>query len=222
MFGREGVGDEDRIRAESIRNAGAVRAGLSNDAESADAFLSGLRAELDIEVTHDTGDERAFDLVNKTNQFNLNGRRYTVAEWHAALARDGAFVATATYRDKFGPLGKIAVAVGTVLGAELHLDTWVLSCRAFARRIEFAMLRALFDSVGADAVTLQIEATARNGPVREFLAAVGADMPARGEVRVDRVTFDRLAPPLSHVVTVRVAAVRVGAPGAAVDVGVSS
>lgn len=203
LFGREGVREEDRIRAESIRNADAVREALSGGAENADAFLSGLRGEVEIDVSHAADDERAFELVNKTNQFNLNGRRYTTAEWHGAVARPGGFVATVSYRDKFGPLGKIAVASGTDVGAEVRLDAWVLSCRAFARRIEFATLRALFDTFGADAVTFDVERTARNGPVQEFLAALGATVPDRGPVRVERVDFDRVAPALPHAVAVR-------------------
>ncbi|GJG87954.1 hypothetical protein tb265_31350 [Gemmatimonadetes bacterium T265] len=205
LFGREGVREEDRIRAESIRNAGVVREALSGGAENADAFLSGLRGEVEVDVTHAADDERAFELVNKTNQFNLNGRRYTTAEWRGAVGRPGGFVAMVSYRDKFGPLGKIAVAAGVESGAEFRLDAWVLSCRAFARRIEFTMLRALFDTFGADAVTLDVERTARNGPVQEFLAALGAPTPDRGVVRIERADFDRLAPALPHAVVARAA-----------------
>ena len=55
-------------------------------------------------------DRRAFELVNKTNQFNLNGRRFQPADWAAALARPGAWLAVVSYQDRFGALGKIAVA----------------------------------------------------------------------------------------------------------------
>ncbi|HEY0779699.1 MAG TPA: HAD-IIIC family phosphatase [Gemmatirosa sp.] len=203
LFGREGTGDEDRIRADSIRNAGAVREALGRSATDPDVFLAGLRGEIEVVLVDDASDERAFELVNKTNQFNLNGRRYTTAEWRAAVERPGAFVATATYRDKFGPLGKIAVAAGVVSGDEVRLDAWVLSCRAFARRIEFGMLRALLDASGTDAVVLDLERTPRNGPVAEFLDTLGASMPARGDVRIPRADVDRLAPAVPHAVDVR-------------------
>ena len=41
-----------------------------------------------------------------------------------------------SYRDKFGPLGKIAVLQGVKNGDAARIETWVMSCRAFARRIE--------------------------------------------------------------------------------------
>ena len=77
------------------------------------------------------GDARAFELVNKTNQFNLNGKRLSESEFQTALNRPGAVSLVVSYQDKYGPLGKIAVALGEVAGSVLKLDTWVMSCRAF-------------------------------------------------------------------------------------------
>ena len=36
-------------------------------------------------------DRRVVELVNKTNQFNLNGIRYTEAEWQRSAAGSGLF-----------------------------------------------------------------------------------------------------------------------------------
>ncbi len=55
---------------------------------------------------------RVLELVNKTNQFNLNGRRYTEAEWQVLRRGPGAVLAAINYEDKFGPLGTIAVICG--------------------------------------------------------------------------------------------------------------
>src|SRR5213076_2794870 len=49
------------------------------------------------------------------------------------------------YRERYGPLGRISVLAGRRAGAHLTVDTWVLSCRAFSRRIEWATLAWLFD-----------------------------------------------------------------------------
>ena len=50
--------------------------------------------------------------MNKTNQFNLNGRRFQEAEWQNWLNAPDTVLVTASYRDKYGPLGKIAVIAG--------------------------------------------------------------------------------------------------------------
>ena len=106
--------------------------------------------------------------MNKTNQFNLNGKRYTETEWRQFLADPSAFVLTATYEDKYGALGKIAVLLGTIHGGNVQLRTWVMSCRAFSRRIEHQCLRFLFDELGAERISFEYTPTSRNGPMRDF------------------------------------------------------
>ncbi len=61
-------------------------------------------------------------------------------------------------------------------------------------------MRTLLDLFDAAAVTLDVEQTPRNGPVQEFVVALGLGMPERGIVRIERGEFDRLAPALVVVV----------------------
>ena len=210
LFGREEVRDEDRLRAESIRNAESFRAGVEGGAGDADAFLASLGAHVEIAFGHDASDARALELVNKTNQFNLNGRRYTTGDWEGLLARPGAFVATVSYRDKFGPLGKIAVVAGEVSGGDVRVASWVLSCRAFARRIEHLTLRTLFERFGAERVVLDVVRTPRNGPLQEFVASLAELPPEEGEVALPKGDVERARPTLHHTAAVRDAAA--GAP----------
>ena len=113
--------------------------------------------------------------MNKTNQFNLNGRRYTESEWRAALERPDAFLVRVSYQDKFGPLGKIASVVGTRNGDTLSVDCWVMSCRAFSRQIEHHTLDRLFAHFTASSVKLDYLRTDRNMPLQEFLGAIGTE-----------------------------------------------
>jgi predicted enzyme involved in methoxymalonyl-ACP biosynthesis len=143
--------------------------------------LASADGVLTIVPLSDPPDPRALELVNKTNQFNLNGRRFNEAEWLRYLRSPGHSLWMASYVDRFGPLGKISV-----LGArftedgEVDLDTWVLSCRAFGRRIEYAMLGALFERLAVRRIHLRFEATERNGPLQELLSAVTGAPPASG------------------------------------------
>ena len=114
------------------------------------------------------------------------------ADWHKLLAAPGAVLAAVSYEDKFGPLGTIAVLAGRVEGDCLHVDTWVMSCRAFARRIEHQTLKMLFDSTGASGNALQLCAHGEERSDARFLhrpagrgAAVGVPLDTfavRGEV----------------------------------------
>ena len=112
--GKPAVTEEDRIRLESIRRR--VESGGEEDAPTtvSDEFLRAAEPRITFDLTPGPNDARVLELVNKTNQFNLNGRRYTEADWRRALSREGAFLLVAAYRDKFGPLGRIAVVSGSL------------------------------------------------------------------------------------------------------------
>jgi len=134
-------------------------------------------------------DPRVLDLINKTNQFNLNGIRYTQADWHRRLARPQSVLVAVSYQDRFGPLGKIAVMLGKVNDGHARIETWVMSCRAFARRIEHCCLRTLFEHLGIEQIYLDFEATPRNSPVQDFLASItGVGRPDRSALRASSLS----------------------------------
>lgn len=201
-FGKSIVTDEDLVRSTSLRSS--VHQQLSGESDP-NKFLSSLQAELRIEVGRPV--ERCLELINKTNQFNLNGRRWTDQQWRQRIAAADRFLVSADYWDKFGPLGKIAVVSGERCepGASgepaegVRIDTWVMSCRAFSRRIEFAVLRQLFELLRADVIRLDFQATERNGPFAEFLAALGIEHQS-GELVVRRSDLGRMPEYLGKVV----------------------
>jgi predicted enzyme involved in methoxymalonyl-ACP biosynthesis len=52
------------------------------------------------------------------------------------------------------------------------VDAWVLSCRAFSRRIEHRTLQELFHHLQLSQIILNFVATNRNGPFQEFLSSI--------------------------------------------------
>ena len=136
-------------------------------------------------------------MINKTNQFNLNGKRLSEAAWAAYLNDPTTFLMTVTYQDKYGLLGKIAVVLGRVQGKAIRVDAWVMSCRAFSRRIEHQTLKQLFGKFDAEEIFFDYQATPRNGPLQEFfIGALGAS-PTMG-LRFSRAVFLEKCPSLFH------------------------
>jgi FkbH-like protein len=193
LFGKRSVSDEDALRLVSIRSASTARASAQATGGSADDFLAGARGQLTFTCDREP-DARALELINKTNQFNLNGRRIGEAEFRRLLEDPAAFLVTASYGDRFGPLGKIAAVLGRRVGDALDVETWVMSCRAFSRRIEHHCLAFLFERLDADEIVLDYEPTARNGVLREFLDTLGPAAPGR----VSRDAFLEHSPALVH------------------------
>ncbi len=166
LFGKTTATPEDTLRVRSLRDSGAVPPTTTDPEE----FLRQADAEITLEWN--APDERCFELINKTNQFHLNGRRLDAAAWRRRLSDPQAFLLAVRYADKYAPLGKVSVLAGCWRDGLPWIDVWVLSCRAFSRRIEHHVLQACFDRLGCDRILLDYQPTDRNAPVGELLAGL--------------------------------------------------
>ena len=85
------VGAEDLRRTE-LYQANTERARSQVAAASLEDFLASLEMTARIEPVHEGNLERSTQLINKTNQFNLNGRRWSTGDM-LAVARAPARIA---------------------------------------------------------------------------------------------------------------------------------
>jgi FkbH-like protein len=197
QFGKDRIASEDRFRLESLRWADQIGAGTGPHAATADDFLEQAEAALTVDFTKLPLNRRAFELVSKTNQFNLNGRRPTEGAWQTCLKDSATYLLSVDYRDKFGPLGTIAVLAGRPGDETLAVDTWVMSCRALSRRIEYACLAVLFDTFAVTEIAFDFQPTPRNGPIQEFFAGLLGHQPG-SRLSLTKEVFDARCPPLHH------------------------
>ena len=109
---------------------------------------------------------RAYQLINKTNQFNLNGERFSEAELSALLASGGRLF-TSVLEDRSGSHGEILACLIDASGCVRAL---VLSCRVFQRRVEYAFLVWLIGRLEIPVLGFAFVQTERNEPIRRFLA----------------------------------------------------
>jgi FkbH-like protein len=188
LFGKGAIREEDALRLASLRQAEAMPRDEAASGLTRESFLEHAEAELTITFAKETLDPRALELVNKTNQFNLNGKRHTQTSLQSYARDPNAFLMIVSYKDKYGPLGKIAVMAGHLLPRTLSIDTWVMSCRAFARRIEHRCLDELIAKFSPDEIEFHFTETPRNGPIRTFLIeALGT--PPKSPYRVPSKVF---------------------------------
>jgi len=179
LFAHRDITAEDRERTEMYRRrlAGMV----PSDLEGADLtrFLEDLKMTLTI---HDRsrGDwTRAVQLINKTNQFNLNGRRVTEAEVGAMLDAGGRLFG-ASLADRTGDHGEI---LACLVAPDGTMRSFVMSCRVFQRRVEYAFL-AWLAAQPSPPTALQWASTSRNAPFQQFLAEVAGPLNGNGLVRL--------------------------------------
>jgi FkbH-like protein len=113
---------------------------------------------------------RVSELINRTNQFNVNGARTSLSEvqaWHASPAHR---ILVAGAADKFGDSGTVCVCVVERRGDEARIPVFVLSCRVFGYAIEHAVMNHVKHRVCADAVRVvgAFSETQFNQPCRRF------------------------------------------------------
>jgi FkbH-like protein len=132
------------ITNESARRTEMVQAKIERDAVGAalprEQFLQGLNLRVvftKIDSRSNPRFLRLVELVNKTNQFNTTGRRWTAEELEK-LCQQGVVLA-ADVSDRFSAYGLVAVG----LYADGIIEQIVMSCRVVGMEVELAILSAL-------------------------------------------------------------------------------
>ena len=110
-------------------------------------YLKSLQMKSEVRPFNSVHLDRITQLINKTNQFNLTAKRVSLSEVEK-IATDPKFIALyATLDDKFGSNGIVSALVGELIGNDLHIRIWVMSCRVFKRDLELAIFYCLVERV---------------------------------------------------------------------------
>ena len=184
LFAKPFVTVEDRERTQLYRRR--LDGIAASEARGGDltTFLRDLGMILSV---HDRtrGDwKRALQLINKTNQFNLNGRRLTEQELGDVLASGGSLYG-ASLDDRTGSHGEI---LACLISGDGTVRAFVMSCRVFERRVEYAFMAWLANRRDAPR-RLEFAATPRNEPIRRFLQDAAFTTRDDGVVGFDAAQF---------------------------------
>ena len=147
-------------------------------------FLASLNMKAEIGVFSPTYIDRISQLTNKTNQFNLTTKRYTVAEIELIAKSSEYITLYGRLADRFGDNGLITVVTGKITGRQLHIDLWLMSCRVLKRDMEQAML----DTLVAKAIEQRLDEivgyyyrTQKNDMVADHYSKLGFDLTSKAD-----------------------------------------
>jgi FkbH-like protein len=159
-------------------------------------------------------DERArcHELLERTNQFNLSGRRTSMQELEKSLASDRHESIAIRVRDRFGDYGIVGFALVELDAEAPHIVEFVLSCRVASKTVEdtfFLWYAARARARGAKRLRVTFNETTRNTPLKNALGRLpftGAggklEMSLADEVRVPTtVTVTEARNPNSQLTT---------------------
>lgn len=166
---------EDLARTASYAARTQARA-AAHAATDLDAFLRGLDMKGRMGRAKPEELPRLAQLEARTNQFNLTTRRTPQARLAEWLDDPCRLVLAFHLKDRFGDHGLVGSLVAVREGQALRIDSWLLSCRVFARTAEEYMLAGLIGMAkeqGATALLAEYIPTERNGVVADLLPRLG-------------------------------------------------
>ncbi len=166
----------DDLRRTEMYKQNAAR--VKQEAAFADygAYLRSLDMRGYIGPFNEGALERITQLANKTNQFNLTTRRYTLEEMEARMQNAAAVTLCGRLEDKFGDNGIVTELIANEADGALDVELWIMSCRVFKRELEYAMFDALVAEArrrGCARITGSYYKTAKNGIVADFYGSLG-------------------------------------------------
>ncbi len=166
------------VTAESTRRTEMVQAQARRETERAsmsrEEFIRGLQVKITYVVVRTVNDpdfKRAFELLNKTNQFNTTGKRWSLEEFHAFLNEGGT--ATAFFvQDKHTEYG----LVGLVLHKDQFIKQFVMSCRVLGLEVEQSVVAKILSEMAASGhkkASARMIETDANFPCRDLFSKTG-------------------------------------------------
>jgi FkbH-like protein len=177
-----------------------------------DDYLASLELEVKVQRNDRASATRIAELTQKSNQFNVTTRRYTVSDINSLMDTGNADVYSVHVADKFGDSGLTGVVIVKYESPDVAVvDTFLLSCRVLGRGVELSFWSHVIDAARARncrVLVAEYLPTAKNGQVSDFWDRLGLvfmkeDSTGRRSYKVDLSTA-QITPRPEHVKVVNV------------------
>lgn len=146
---------------------------LANWKEDYDSFLKSCAIKLQISnVKNENYKQRCLELLQRTNQLNLSGNKYTTEEFESLLVDPALDSYCLKVSDKFGDYGIVGFATINHANTNPIMTNFVLSCRVAQKKIEqsfFSWLVQKYKATGSSRMGLLFRPTGRNQPLKDEL-----------------------------------------------------
>ena len=167
---------EDRERS-SLYAAERQRRTLQQEVPSLDDWIAGLKIRVRVESFNESNAVRICQLMNRTNQMNLQTRRMTQSELENWISSSHQrTILGFRVSDRFGDAGLCGVVGIEVNGDVATLSDFLMSCRVIGRKIENVMLNSAIE-IASKANAARLEArykpTSKNEPCLQFFDQSG-------------------------------------------------
>lgn len=116
---------------------------------------------------------RCYELIVRTNQLNMSGKKYTPEEFEEVLARPNHKNFAFSCADDFGEYGIVGFGQYRVEGETLLFIEFAMSCRVAGKFVESALFAHLLSSENCKTGTFAVQKTKKNILLRNTLEQIG-------------------------------------------------
>jgi FkbH-like protein len=165
---------EEDISRNLMHSANEKRKDFEQSFSNLDEYYKSLDMHGYVSVNEQSQISRIAQLTQKTNQFNLTTRRYSVEDIKKFMSDNLHRVYSLKLTDKFGDNGIVLVAIVNVGSVEWYIDTFLMSCRVIGRQAETALLNEIInDAIKGNISILKGEfiITKKNAPAEKFFSS---------------------------------------------------
>ena len=127
---------------------------------------------------------RCYELLVRTNQLNLSGRKYTPEEYEAVLGRPGHRNFAFSCRDDFGSYGIVGFGQYRTEREDLVFTEFAMSCRVAGKYLESAVFSFLLREAGRTGGRFPVQKTKKNRLLRNTLENIGFQIQRDSEEEV--------------------------------------
>jgi len=109
--------------------------------------------------------ERCYELIQRTNQLTLAGRRYTPEQFSSLISPEDIEAWGIRCHDKYGDYGIVGVVITKCAEQDVSVDEFVMSCRVAKKQCEYSVVHALAKRAAAQGAVMlktRIIKTGRN------------------------------------------------------------
>ena len=194
------VTDESRHRREMYRAEEKRNALMASGNDDTVSFLRKCNLRIKVFAPQTEADiTRCFELVNRTNQLNMSGRRYTRNEFDALLSKIGQTSIAFSCRDDFGSYGIVGFMQYRKDNCELCFTEFAMSCRVACKYVESALFTHVLNDTCCEKGTLTVHKTKKQVLLRKTFESIGF---AVEQANAETVKYD-VTLPLMHSDLVR-------------------
>lgn len=133
---------EDMVRT-AFYKVNSEREKLKSESSDFMEFLESLNVEIEITKLKNNSINRAYQLNNRTNQFNMNPVHKTEKEINNLLESEQYRIFKIEVKDRFGTYGFAGLVIAILQTELLYIESFMLSCRVLGRGVEYKILQYL-------------------------------------------------------------------------------